>query len=165
MKKRNLITVLALTMAIGLGATAYAASADTDTSTAPQQRLGLGRITGMKGYDYVFSVLNKLGSSDEDINNALSSGKTMYDLATDKGITQDDFKDVLLEERTKAIDAAVAKGTITEEEGEEIKENLKNNMTNCTGHMGLRQGQRRGQGFGRMGNGQGGANCIFAGSN
>jgi ribosomal protein S20 len=150
MKKKTIITALALTMAIGMGATAYAASTGSTAAGTPGQRLGLGRITSMRGYDYISNILkSKLGLSDSDITNAINSGKTPYDLAAEKGITQDQLKSSLLEERSKAIDEAVAKGTITKEEGENLKANLNTNMKNCTGNFGQMQGR------GMMGNGQG----------
>jgi hypothetical protein len=152
MKMKNIISALALTMAIGTGATVYA-SADSTDLEAPEQRLGLGRITSMRGYDYICNILNsKLGLSDTEIRDAIDSGKTPYDLAEEKGITQDELKDSLLEEKSKSIDDAVAKGTITKEEGENLKAKLNSNMQNCTGDFGKRQGQGRGM----MGNGQGG---------
>lgn len=158
MKKRNIIAALVLTISIGVGATAYAAS--TDASVTPGQRLGLGRITSMRGYDYISNILkNKLGLTDTDITNATKSGKTLYDLAAEKGMTQEELKSSLLEERTKSIDDAVKKGTITKEEGETLKSKLNTNIQNCTGNFGERQGlgqgKGRGQGRGMMGNGQG----------
>lgn len=158
MKKRNVIAALVLTMSIGVGATAYAAS--NDAAVAPGQRSGLGRITSMRGYDYISNILkNKLGLTDTDITNARESGKTLYDLATEKGMAQDELKNLLLEEKTKSIDSAVEKGTITKEEGETLKSNLNANIQNCTGNFGEKrgagQGKGRGQGRGMMGNGQG----------
>lgn len=158
MKKRKMITALTLTMVIGMGATAYAAS--TNTTSAPIQRLGLGRITSMRGCDYISNILkNKLGLSDADISNGVSSGKTLYDLAAEKGMTDEELKAALLEERTKAIDTAVSQGKITKEEGEALKENLNNNIANCTGNFGQRRGYGQGQGTrigcGMMRNGQG----------
>lgn len=159
MKKRTIISALALTMAIGVGATAYAASSDNTNASMPGQRLGLGRITSMRGYDYITNILkNKLGLSDADITNAANSGETPYDLATEKGMTEEQLKVSLLEERAKAIDAAVTKGTITKEEGETLKTNFKINIENCTGNF--RQGQGLGQGGGMMRNGQG-RGCSF----
>lgn len=169
MKKRNIISALALTLAIGMGATAYAASSDNNTSTtATRQRLGLGRITSMRGYDYITNILkNKLGLTDTDITKARNDGKTPYELATEKGMTQDQLKSALVEERTKAIDAAVANGTIAKEEGDSLKASLNTDMENCTGNFGQGQGQgkgmggcgfqgqERGQGRGMKGNGQG----------
>lgn len=152
MKKSNIISALALTMAMGIGATVYA-SADSSNLETTGQRLGLGRITSMRGYDYICNILNdKLGLSDTEIRNAINSGKTPYDLAEEKGITQDELRDSLLKERSKSIDDAVSKGAITKEEGENLKANLNTNIQNCTGNF----GQRQGQGRGMMGNGQGG---------
>ena len=89
-------------------------------------------ITGMRGYDYIESVLNnKLGMTDDEITDGLNSGKTIYDLAKEKGMTIDQFKTALLEEKTKAVDKAVADGNITSEEGDSLKETLKNNVDSC----------------------------------
>lgn len=164
MKKRSIISALALTMTIGIGATAYAASTSDSTNiTTSNQRLGLGRITSMRGYDYTSTILkDKLGLTDEEISTARNSGKTIYDLALEKGVSQEEIKSALLEEKAKAIDAAVTKGTITKEEGDALKANLSTNIENCTGNFGQMQGQGRGQGMmrngsgrGMMGNGQG----------
>ena len=161
MKKRNLIIGLVFTLAIGIGATAYAA---TNTSTASSQGLGLGRITNTRGYDYVTSVLkDKLGLTDADITNAKNSGKTMYDLAKEKGMTPEVFQSALYEQKAKAIDDSVTKGTITKEQGDTLKANLKTNMDSCSGNFGQMQGKGNGNGNGRgrgmMGNGQRGLNC------
>jgi hypothetical protein len=154
MKKRTIISALALTMAIGMGATAYAAASDNTNAIMPGQRLGLGRITSMRGYDYITNILkDKLGLSDADITKAANSGKTPYELAAEKGMTEEQVKASLLEERAKAIDVVVTKGSITKEEGETLKANLKANLENCTGNFGQRQGL--GQGGGMMRNGQG----------
>lgn len=156
MKKKKIITVLALTMAIGMGATVYAAS--SDSTSAPLQRLGLGRITSMRGYDYISNILkNKLGLSEADITKATSSGETLYDLAIKNGMTQEELKTSLIEEKTKSIEKAVSDGRITKEEGDTLKANLNLNMENCTFNFGQRQGngQGRGQGCGMMRNGQG----------
>ena len=126
-------------------------------------------VTGVRGYDYVESVLkDTLGMTDAEITAGLNSGKTMYDLAKEKGITTDQFKAALLEEINKAVDKAVADGTITNEEGASLKETLKNNLDNCTGIPGQRAGKNRavrgnGQGTGHMSGGgmRGSGNCYF----
>lgn len=158
MKRKKIITALTLTMVIGMGATAYAAAANP--ASAPVQRLGLGRITSMRGYDYISNILkDKLGVTDADIKSAVSSGKTPYELAAEKGMTEDQIKTAMLEEKTQAVDEAVNKGTITKEEGETLKAKLKTNIANCTGNFGRVRGYGQGRGLGRgmMGNGQ----CRF----
>ena len=165
MKKRNVITALALTIALGVGATAYAATSDSTAQSVQGQRLGLGRVTAMRGYDYTTNVLkNKLGLSEKEITEALNSGKTVYELALEKGMTEESFKAALLEERAKAIDEAVTKGTITKEEAETLKANMKTNIQSCEGNFGQRQGQGRGNGRGMMGGGQG-RGCLAAPNN
>lgn len=156
MKKRNVITALALTMAIGMGATAYAASADNTVAGTPRQRLGLGRITSMRGYDYITNILkSKLGLSDVEITNSINSGKTPYDLAIEKGMNQDQLRSYLLDEKSKSIDDAVNKGRITKEEGAALKSTLSTNMQNCTGNFAQRKGIGQGQGRGQ------GRGCLF----
>ena len=109
-------------------------------------------VTGMRGYDYVESVLkDNLGMTDAEITAWLNSGKTMYALAEEKGMTVDQLRAALLDERNKAVDKAVTDGTITNEEGAKLKETLKNNLDTCTGAPGQRLGRN---GAGR-GNGQG----------
>ena len=161
MKKRNIIIGLVVTMALGLGVTAYAASEEEGTATA-RQRLGLGKITSMRGQEYVSEVLkNKLGLSEEEIATALSEGKSLHNLAIEKGLTEETFRAALLEEKSNAIDTAVSEGKITSEEAASIKEKLKDNIENCTGNYGEGQGRGScdgtGEGQGRgQGQGQGG---------
>ncbi|EYE88877.1 hypothetical protein Q428_05755 [Fervidicella metallireducens AeB] len=162
MRVKKLIAVLALTAAVGAGSTVYAATTQTSTLN---RGLGLGRITSLRGYDYLVSILkNKLGLTDKQISDGLNSGKTMYDLAKEKGMTAEKFRALLLEEKNKAIDNAVSKGTITKEQGNALKETLKNNMNNCTGTPGQMQGKGV-RGKGRMGgNGQRiNGNCVVNG--
>ena len=104
--------------------------------------------------------------TDEEITAGLNSGKTMYALAEEKGMTEDQFKAALLEERIKAALKAVADGTITNEEGEKLKETLKKNLDNCTGIPGQRAGKNgdgKGQGKGKMlgGGARGAGNCTI----
>lgn len=165
MKTKNLILGLAVTLTMGLGVTAYAATAETTTNYT-HQRAGLSRVTNMRGYDYVESVLkDTLGMTDSEITAGFNSRKTMYDLAKERGMTEDEFKTALLEKRNSAIDSAVSNGIITKEEGNSMKEILKNNMESCTGIPGQRMGsinhgQKGGHNSGRgLGNGSG--NCYI----
>lgn len=169
MISKKLILGLTIAITMGLGVTAYAANVETAASTNyTHQGVGLGRITGIRGYDYIKAVLkDKLGMTDEEITAGFNSGKTMYDLAKEKGMTEDEFKEALLEERNKAIDKAVTDGTITKEEGDSMKETLANNMVNCTGIPGQGMGQS-GTGYGPKrsmgGKGTGKGHMSVAGS-
>lgn len=151
MKSKRIAIGLTMTLLLGVAATAYAAETTTTASTTNtiHQRLGMGRATGLRGYDYVTSVLkNKLGLTDKEITDWLNSGKSLYDLAKSKGMTEEQFEAALLEERSKAIDDAVAKGSLTKEQGDIIKQNLKTNMANCTENLGQGCGNLSGAGCG-----------------
>ena len=163
MKAKKLIIALTMILTMGLGITAYAST--TQPTTGTHQRAGMMMVTGMRGYDYVESVLkNNLGMTDEEITTGLNSGKTMYALAQEKGMTEDQFKAALLDERNSAVDKAVSDGTITNEEGANLKETLKNNLENCTGIPGQRMGRNGdGRGNGHMSGGgfRGTVNCYI----
>lgn len=150
MKKKNLVLTLAITLAVGLGATAYAAT--TSTSNAYHQGCGTGLvpITGFRGFDIITNVLKGKGVTDSEVTNAINSGKTLNSLAKEKGITDDEIKKSLLEEKIKIIDAAVAKGSLTKEQGDASKARIKENIANCTtpGQMSGRMvGGNRGRGM------------------
>jgi len=55
MKAKKLIIALTMTLTMGLSITAYAST--TQSTICAHQRAGLGMVTGMRGYDYVESVL------------------------------------------------------------------------------------------------------------
>lgn len=159
MKIKKLLVALGMVAVLGVGASVYA---ETTTNTT-NHGLGLGRITSMRGYDYVSSVLkNKLGMTDKEITDGLNSGKTMYDLAKDKGMSIDQFRKALIEEKSKSVDSAVEKGSITKEQGESLKTNINTNINNCDGTPGS---GRKGNGQMSGGNHMGGANCYINAEN
>ena len=162
MKSKKIVIALTLTLILGIGGSALALGATTNNPTVSSkahQSLGMNRITGVRGYEYVTSVLkNKLGLTGIEITEGLNSGKTVYDLAKTKGMTEEQFKAALLEERSKAVDEAVIKGTMTKEQGDALKADLKNNQTSCTGNFGAGNSNLNGNGAshgncGRMGGG------------
>ncbi|MBU5483594.1 hypothetical protein KQI86_04580 [Clostridium sp. MSJ-11] len=187
MKRKNIITTLALTLALGVGATAYAATASprnintsniNNDNTSYSRRMdgrtgiddynmmdmydhhmrGMGNhhMMGFGGYDMMTSILrDKLNMSDKEIEDALNSGKHMWEIAEEKGMSNEDFKNAMVEGRTKAIDEAIKNGTITKEEGERFKEDFDNYIDDC-----LDESPGSENGFhGMMGRGRGGRSC------
>lgn len=165
MKRKNIIVSLALTLTLGLGATAFAAGSNSNNSnTAPVQRLNMGRIAGLRGYEIVSNILKeKLGFTDNDIKDAGSSGKSLYDLAQEKGMSAEQFKEAVVEARNKAVDEAVKKGTLSKEDSAKLKERIKENSQNCQGNFGAMSGGRGGNGQQR-GVGRGNGNCCLQGN-
>lgn len=156
MKKKNLILTLAITLVVGLGATVYAAT-PPDNNYCQGVGTGLGRITGFRGFDIITNMLKEKGITEAEITDALNSGKTIYSLAAEKGITADQLKNSLLEEKIKIIDDAVSKGTLTKEQGDISKARITENISNCT-TPGQMNGRMGGQNKGR---GMQGSGCLY----
>lgn len=149
MKSKKLILGITIAAILGLSVTAYAENTSKASSTTgctsstkgctsstseSHQKVGLKKATGIKGYDYIKLVLtDKLNMTDGEIQEGLNSGKSLFDMANEKGISEEDFKAAVLEERNNGIDKAVENGTITSEEATKMKGTLKSNMDSCTG--------------------------------
>ena len=169
MKKRNIVLSLTLTIALGLGVTAYAASGNAqgrrnlENGTCSGTGFGVGRVTNSRGYDILTELLKNKGVSDTDITAAQTSGKSLHDLAIEKGITATEIQAFMLKERVASIDEAVAAGKLTTEQGEAAKANLTENSANCTiaggngcqGNAGSMMGKMKGGMMGGRGNSNG----------
>ncbi len=125
MKKTILIvSVIALALlvvgAVGVGV-AYAQSGQPPVS---------GRGTMMNGgygqmHDYVERALaEKLGLTEEQVEEQLAAGKTMYQIALDNGIAEADIPAFLTEVHTAAFDAAVADGVLTREQADWMSQHM-----------------------------------------
>jgi hypothetical protein len=64
----------------------------------------------------------KLGITVDDLNARLASGETMYNIAVENGLTLEDFHSIMVDARAKALESAVADGTITQEQADFMKE-------------------------------------------
>jgi hypothetical protein len=122
----------------------------------------VGRGTMMGGgygamHDYVEEALaDKLGITEKDVEDALASGKTMYQIALDNGIKEADVPALLTEVHTTAFDKAVADGVITREQADFMLQRMTANGFNF-GNCPMQNGQGgqygRGNGYGGMMNG------------
>lgn len=165
MKKLTLAAVLAFVLIVS----SFSVFADGDQSI-------LSRVTGLSdekiselysqriGYGQLIpaSVLAK--SLDMDIEDVIAlrqSGKSYYQIAADKGIKTEDYKEDLLEAKNAYVDELVKSGDITGEQGKLIRERMSTNIEGCNG---LIAGSGRlnggcglgfGRGSGKLGNGNG----------
>ena len=149
MKKKGFITSLVVALSLVGGITAFAAAPDAPSVADPVGTcLYYGKTVAMRGYTAVTNVLkSKFGVTEDEINKAAQSGKSLYDVAKDKGVTDDQLKGAVLEERTKAIDQAVKDGTITKEQADLMKERMSTNCNNMVPGQG-RMGAKGGRGMG-----------------
>jgi hypothetical protein len=64
---------------------------------------------------------DKLGLSVAELEAQIASGKTLSAIAQEAGLTVDEFRTLMLDTRSAAIDQALADGTITAEQAELLK--------------------------------------------
>ena len=115
---------------------------------------------GMMGWmhDYVEQALaSKLGLTEEQVEDQFAAGKTMYQIALDNGIKQEDLATFMNDVHKEAFANAVKAGVMTQEQADWMLQRMQNRgfgngngTTGCPMHNG--QG---GSGYGRgmMGNG------------
>ncbi len=75
-------------------------------------------------HDYMISAFaEKLGLSVDTLNERLANGETMMDIAAEQDLTIAEFRTLMTDARTAAIDKALADGVITQEQADWMKSN------------------------------------------
>ena len=163
MKKITLVAVLAFALVFS----SFSVFADTEQSI-------LSKVTGLSddtiselrtqriGYGQLIpaSVLaNSLNMDIKDVIALRQDGKSFYQIAVDKGVKAEDYKNALLEKKNVFVDEQVKSGSLTAEQGNLIKEKMSTNIENCNGQTsglgrmnggsGMGRGFGKGMGFGR----------------
>jgi hypothetical protein len=162
MKKTILIlSVLAVVAAtLGFSVTAYAQAPTPNTPANPtsgfggrgnrggsrQGTNGTGIEAGVLHDDMVAYIAGKLGLTVEALNTRLNAGDTVGQIASEKGLTVSEFRTLMLDARSQAIDKAVAAGALSQAQADWMKQ---------TGAGVSAGGMRRSMGQGMRGNGQG----------
>jgi hypothetical protein len=77
---------------------------------------------GVMHDEMVAAFAAKLGIPVADLEARLEKGETMAEIAVSLGYSLDDFRTLMLEARSQAIDQALAAGKLTEEQAEWMKE-------------------------------------------
>jgi len=159
------LVLAVLMVTFGLVGAAYAQS---QTPPAPENTYGFGmmggqgRHGGMMGgrgvagsqpgvygplHEYMLSAIaDVFGLKPEEIQSAHDAGKTMWDLAQEQGLTQEQFVEKMLEARTQALEKAVADGVITQEQADWMLSQM-----SLMGQNGMGAGQCMGGAAGRGG--------------
>jgi hypothetical protein len=121
---------------------------------------GQGMMGGRGGFGggamrtYVEQALaDKLGMTLADVDTALASGKSMYQIALDKGIADADVPALLAEVHKTAFDKAVADGVMSQAQADLMYQNMSANgftAANCAMNGGAGYGRGGGRGRGGM---------------
>jgi hypothetical protein len=158
MKKLVLSIVIVAVMAVALG-TAGIVYAQTQTPTTPGSGYGPGMMggrgqrggmmgqnavgtqTGFLHDEMVAAFAAKLGISVDDLNARLANGETIAQIAYSKGLTADQFRTLMVDARSQAIDQAVKDGKLTQQQADWMKQRGAGQMGGGRGMRGNGQGR------------------------
>ncbi len=168
--KNMIIGALVALLVVGAVGGIYVATVSAQTQTPPEQPVPFGSRfmgRGMMGnyrtddgglmHDAMIALFaEKIGLSVEVLEEQLSEGQTMYEIATEAGLTLEDVTALMTEARDSALADAVAAGTITQEQADWMKTRMNGRFAGGqTGGMpcfnGTDAGRRPTMPFGRGG--------------
>jgi hypothetical protein len=102
-------------------------------------------------HDYMVNALAEaFGLQPEDIEAGHASGQTLWQIAQEKGISAEDFRALMTDARTKALNQAVADNVITREQADWMLSRMNRGLAN-----GLGSGSGACDGTGPQGAGRG----------
>ncbi len=117
---------------------------------------GRGGMMGAQGQmrDYVEQALaDQIGMSKAEVESALGSGKSMYQIAIDKGTQEADVAALLTDVHQTAFAKAVSDGVLTQAQADSMLQNMSASGFNCSGTP-MQNGTGRGARGGMMGGGR-----------
>ena len=146
MKKFIVSIALIAVVVVALGSTS-SVFAQTPTPQTPVPGTQLGFL-----HDEMVTVYaQELGLSVDDLNARLANGETMAQIAYSTGKSADEFRTLMVDVRTKAIDLAVKNGTITQEQADWMSQRGSGQMMGGGAGRG-RGGRGAGAGMGQFAN-------------
>jgi hypothetical protein len=150
MKKFVLVAVLVALVALAGVGVAYAQSPTQAPGAGNGYRAGQGARGPMNGdgilHDTMLAVYaERLGISVADLETRLDAGETMAQIALSTGLTVDEFRTLMLDARTQAIQQALEDGVLTQAQADWMLQRgagqTNARMGNGVGMRGAGQGQ------------------------
>jgi hypothetical protein len=89
-----------------------------------QQFVPEGQRFGFGGGNLIAQVAEILDVEEQTIIDELKDGKSLAEIAEDYGVSEDELLEELEELQSDAIDDAVADGTLTEDQADELRDRL-----------------------------------------
>jgi hypothetical protein len=161
--KRFLIsTAVAGIMVLGIGGVVFAANPNAGNTACPNypahlnQGLGLGSSQGGNCLEVVSDLT---GLTIDQIRDTKQDGKTLAEIAAEKGITEEKLVAAIVAECTEQIQAKVTAGTLTQAQADamlaQVGERVQTNVDKVCSGAGNAAGQAQGAGRGNGGAGKG----------
>ncbi|WML32806.1 hypothetical protein [Clostridium sp. OS1-26] len=139
MVKRNLKVMAALALVVSLGSgfvTVHAAALSNNAAANNSTKIEHKVKNKKDNANPIYSILeSKLGFTKAQIQDAAKAGKTAFDLASEKGVTADQLKSMIIDAQSQNIDQMVSKGKLTQDKANTMKANLKTKMQNWNGSL------------------------------
>ncbi|MFC5453184.1 hypothetical protein [Paenibacillus aestuarii] len=138
--KKRIISSIAFTLALSAGSLAFSGSSAHAQGTAPAQQLAQQQAEvdqsadeqgkGHRGrkWPIVEESANILGIDKEAMMKSLKDGKSIVQIAAEKGVSEADLTAKLQQLRTSKIEAAVKDGQLTAEQGDHMKQRLNEHL-------------------------------------
>jgi len=142
MKRTSVIATVALGSTLALGAVGVGtallpgvAGAQTDDAA---QVAELGTATKLQGHPRLRELVRKevvvaadtIGIPAADLRDDLKAGQSIAEVAEAHGVASQSVVDAVVADLTSKLDAAVAKGTITQARADRIEQRLPGRVTN-----------------------------------
>ncbi|UJF35224.1 DUF2680 domain-containing protein [Paenibacillus hexagrammi] len=122
------VSSVALTMLLSAGSLSmgslpvHAAAEDTSSVQAGSESQGVHKH-GHK-WPIIEESASLIGVNKETMVKSLQNGKSIVDVASEKGVSEADLTAKLMKLRTSKIDVAVKEGKLSSEQGEKLKQRL-----------------------------------------
>jgi hypothetical protein len=114
--------------------------------------MGMGRMMGSSGghgpmHEYMQAALaEKLGMSETELEQLYAKGQTFWQIAKEKGFSDEQASQMMVDARSVALDKMVADGVIDKEQADQMKNHMGGMMGRGAGYGGCMGGFGTGQG-------------------
>lgn len=132
------IASLALAFALSIGISAKAATSlpPTEKGDKETKKIELKKVfTKKKHHGGLYRTAKEIGITKEEMKEAREKGQNFFELTKKKGYTEQQVKDMIIKNKSEALDNAVKKGKITEEKANEIKVKMKDRVSGWDGTL------------------------------
>lgn len=120
--KKNFWITLSVLMLVGVFALVGVSIVNAQSVTPPAPGTGTPGLYRESMQEYMHAALaEKLGISVEDLEARIADGQTVYQIALEKGLSVDEFRTLMIDARSTALDNMVADGVITREQADWMK--------------------------------------------
>ena len=132
------ITSLSIALALSIGITANAATSLPSTKKSDKEGKKIELRKGMckkKHHGGLYRTAKEMKITKEEMKKAKQNGTNFFELAKTKGYNEQQVKDMMIKNKSEALDEAVKNGKLTKEKAEEIKSKMKDRISKWDGNF------------------------------